>query len=127
MSGYGYGEREPITPCPYCGTPCNADYVDVGVGMIQCGPFHCTRCMASEIGPHDPERILTQRELNTGWYEPGAEPSKYANVVGGAVVSAEAMRHIYRAEFIGNPLHAVPGYVDDWRDSVRKHGIKETK
>lgn len=30
---------EPIVPCPYCGTPCECDMVDVGVGLVQCGPF----------------------------------------------------------------------------------------
>ena len=40
-------------PCPYCDTPCEADWVDVGVGHVQCGPFHCEACGASEIGPCD--------------------------------------------------------------------------
>lgn len=42
-----------IRPCPYCDTPCEADWVDVGVGYAQCGPYHCELCGASEIGPHD--------------------------------------------------------------------------
>lgn len=36
--------------CPYCGTECEADWVDVGVGFVQCGPYYCENCGASEIG-----------------------------------------------------------------------------
>jgi hypothetical protein len=126
MSGYGYGEDEPIVHCPYCNTPTNADYVDVGIGFVQCGPFHCTRCLASEIGPADKPRVLTAQEEDTGWYAPGAEPGSSANVIGGAVVSAVAMRKVYRDEFINNPLHSVPGYVDDWREQLRAQGLKDS-
>ena len=126
MSGYRYGDEEPVTHCPYCNTPTTADYVDVGVGMIQCGPFHCTRCNASQIGPNDdPDRVLSEREQDTGWYEPGAEPGSSANVIGGAVVSAVAMKKVYRDEFINNPLHSLPGYVDSWRERVRKKGLED--
>ncbi|WP_214807518.1 hypothetical protein [Exiguobacterium sp. s102] len=37
--------------CPYCDTKMEADFVDVGVGYVQCGPYHCYSCGASEIGP----------------------------------------------------------------------------
>lgn len=78
--GYTYGEPEPKERCPYCGTLCCADFVDVGVGMVQCGPYHCERCGASEIGPHDDCRELTAPEINTGWYEPGTPAGSSANV-----------------------------------------------
>lgn len=39
--------------CPYCNSECEADWVDVEVGYIQCGPYHCDNCGASEIGPYD--------------------------------------------------------------------------
>lgn len=42
---------EPTQKCPYCKSEMTADHVDVGVGMVQCGPYHCTSCGASEIGP----------------------------------------------------------------------------
>lgn len=41
----------PSEKCPYCGDSMEADFVDVGVGMMQCGPYHCYSCGASEIGP----------------------------------------------------------------------------
>jgi len=46
---------EPTQECPYCKNDMYADFVDVGVGMVQCGPYHCDGCGASEIGPelHD--------------------------------------------------------------------------
>jgi hypothetical protein len=64
MSGYAYGEHEPTEACPYCSTICRADFVDIGVGFTQCGPFHCEQCGASEIGPYDQERELIDEELN---------------------------------------------------------------
>lgn len=78
--GYTYGEHEPREKCPYCGTDCVADFVDVGVGYIQCGPYHCERCDASQIGPNDEDRELTPEEKDTGWYRPGSPAGSSANV-----------------------------------------------
>lgn len=78
--GYCYGEQEPKERCPYCDALCCADFVDVGVGYTQCGPYHCERCGASEMGPFDDERPLTERERDTGWYAPGAPAGSSANV-----------------------------------------------
>lgn len=85
MSGYAYGELEPKERCPYCGTFCHADFVDVGVGYAQCGPYHCENCKASQMGPErfeskDFESIFTEKELETGWYKPGSKPGPNANV-----------------------------------------------
>lgn len=49
----------PTRDCPYCKSEMDADWVDVGVGMVQCGPYHCYYCGASEIGP----------ELNDWYYK----------------------------------------------------------
>ena len=73
-------------PCPYCGTASEADWINNGVGLVQCGSFH-RASGASEIGPYDQERQLPQREKQTGWYAPGAEPGSSANVIGGKVGS----------------------------------------
>lgn len=83
MSGYGYSELEPKQPCPYCGAYCHADFVDVGVGYTQCGPYHCERCGASEIGPElyaGNQDQFEPCELDTGWYKPGSPPGPNANV-----------------------------------------------
>ena len=32
MNGYTYGDA-PVERCPYCGSVCEADWVDVGVGV----------------------------------------------------------------------------------------------
>lgn len=40
-----------MNECPYCQSEMDADFVDVGVGFVQCGPYHCFSCGASEIGP----------------------------------------------------------------------------
>ncbi len=118
--GYCYGEQEPTESCPYCETICRADFVDVGVGMTQCGPFHCESCRATEIGPYDEVRPLSDDEKRTGWYAPDSEPGSSANVIGWRVVGYREMADAYRSQFAGNPLHNVPGYVEDWFQDIRK-------
>lgn len=112
-----------IQSCPYCNHPCEADWVDVGVGFVQCGPYHCDACGSSEIGGFDEERVLTDKEKKYHWYEPGSNPGSSVNVIGGKIVSCNAMRQVYREEFINNPLHSFPGYVDEWREHIRKNGL----
>lgn len=104
---------EPKVNCPYCGEPCDADFVDIGVGMMQCGPYHCLSCGASEIGPYDEDRPLSDQESKFKWYAPGAEPGSSANVINGRIVSAEEMRAAYRADY---PRIAS----DEWREEIRK-------
>lgn len=88
---------EPIAICPYCGNrDCHADYVSVGVGLVQCGPYHCEECGASEISYLD-TRELTTREKETGWYEPGTPVSENANTVGGELVDHETAKVLYRS------------------------------
>lgn len=117
--GYSYGEHEPTENCPYCGSVCRADFVDIGVGFQQCGPYHCENCLASEIGPNDDERALTDQELKVGWYLPGSEPGSSANVIGGRIVSHVQAREAYRQEFKGNPLWHDKSYVEDWWKNLR--------
>jgi hypothetical protein len=64
---------EPFAACPYCGEDCEADFVDVEVGMVQVSPYACA-CGAVQIGPHDEPRELTDEERRTGWYAPPQEP-----------------------------------------------------
>lgn len=81
--------------CPYCGNPdCEADWVDVGVGWVQCGPFHCEGCNASEIHPND-KRSLTDREKETGWYEPNTPVSEIANTFQGVLVDHQTAKVLY--------------------------------
>lgn len=82
--------------CPYCGDrDCMADFVDIGIGMEQCGPYHCESCGASEISYLD-KRQLTDREKVTGWYEPGTPVSESANTVGGRLVDHKEALDFYR-------------------------------
>lgn len=120
MSGYCYGQEQPVTPCPYCDTPCDADFCDVGVGLVQCGPYYCQQCGASEIGPHDAPRELTPAEKQCGWYGPDSAPGSSANVIGGKVVSHRAMQAAYHNEFEGNPVLLIPGAVEQWREDLRR-------
>lgn len=96
MSGYSYGESEPRRECPYCGAECHADFVDVGVGFAQCGPYHCG-CGAIEIGPFDPPRELTKQEEDYGWYAPGTPvEATSGNVLDGKIVGHVKARKAYR-------------------------------
>ena len=61
MGAYDTPEKE----CPYCQEMMEADYVDVGVGMVQCGPYHCYNCGASEIGPELYDWYYKDREGDT--------------------------------------------------------------
>lgn len=115
----------PTEKCPYCGSDCDADWADVGVGMVQCGPYHCMNCLASEIGPYDKPRELTAKEKETGWYAPGEEPGSSANVIGGKIVTHQEMQSAYRNEFMNNPMYEVDGAVEKWREDIRKPNVAE--
>jgi len=120
MSGYLYGEAEPAEACPYCSAQCSADFVDIGVGMTQCGPFHCQECGASQIGAYDNERPLSDEEKRLGWYAPGAEPGSSANVIGGAIVGHKEALEAYKTEFTGNELWYDRDAVSEWWFKNRK-------
>lgn len=62
----------PEVNCPYCGTPCEAEYVDVGVGLVQVTPHGCHNCHAVEGGPYDDHR--DDYDPSTGWYKPEEAP-----------------------------------------------------
>jgi len=109
----------PSKECPYCKEKMEADWVDVGVGMVQCGPYHCYACGASEIGPElydwyntdpaGPNQFLnelepklkhghpfSEKELETGFYEPEKQKiSPYANTVGGSLVDHKTAKAAY--------------------------------
>lgn len=121
MRGCAYGEETPTEACPYCGVTCHADWVDVGIGFTQCGPFHCTACGASEIGPYDEPRELTAREVETHWYAPASEPGSSANAIAGRIVGYKAMDSLYRSNFFGGGgYHGVPGFVEEWLKRIRQ-------
>lgn len=53
--------------CPFCLSKTDAEFVDVGVGLQQCGPNFCAECGATEIGPgFTPE---TDEPQLCGWYK----------------------------------------------------------
>ena len=45
-------EDENYEICPYCGAKAYAEYVDNGIGYVQCTPHYCDNCGAVEIGFH---------------------------------------------------------------------------
>jgi len=87
----------------------DADWVDVGVGMVQCGPYHCFACHASEIGPERKKvkRTLDADELRTGFYKGRVSP--HANQLNGVPVDYKTADMLYRAKHFaehGNPYNA---------------------
>lgn len=106
--------------CPYCSADCEADWVDVGVGHIQCAPFHCEDCGASEIGAYDKPRELSEIEEKHGWYAPNSEFGSSANVVEGKIVSHQVALDAYKSHFTNNPLWHDKEYVEKWKDYIRK-------
>jgi hypothetical protein len=88
------GDVDWSTPCPYCGSPCDCDLVDVGIGNVQCGPYFCENCQASQIGPND-NNEATEEEQRIGWYGPGRPVSDQANTVAGLLVDHRTARTMY--------------------------------
>lgn len=80
----------PTQKCPYCKSEMEADWVDVGVGMQQCGPYHCYECHASEIGPEISEWYFKDRKGNTIYLKGKRKYYKWAkkkiNIGGGPVL-----------------------------------------
>ena len=112
--------------CPYCQAEMTCDTVDVGVGYVQCGPYCCDSCGASEIGPEryteitdtktfkvldhidNSEKLgLDPDEKRTGFYKNRISP--LANQKDGKVISHQEADAIYREEYFkenGNPYNA---------------------
>ena len=105
---------EPTEECPYCKEEMEADWVDVGVGSVQCGPYHCQSCGASEIGPEMKFEVLkdengkcagigkllnpedfTEEEIAIGYYKGKISP--YANTVEGEIVDHVTAKNAYNA------------------------------
>jgi len=110
--------------CPYCKAECEADWVDVGVGHVQCGPYYCDNCGASEIGSYDKlgydrkvefehydnmmktggnEKFMvpdgakiTQDEFDNGWYKPGTPLGSSVNTCGGKYVKHDEAEILYK-------------------------------
>lgn len=89
----------PKDNCPYCGKEVEADYVDVGVGFVQCGPFYCNDCEASEVGPHDKTEGRDDIDWDTGWYKPLSPAGSSANVDDeGRIINYHQADELYRAK-----------------------------
>lgn len=119
-----------IVACPYCGYPCEADFVDVEVGLVQCGPYYCQNCLASQIGPYDKPRDLTEQEQKTGWYAPGAPLGSSVNSIDGVPVSHQVAKAAYRIGLLDGedkpyPPPRDPKTREDWQPPKHNHESPE--
>lgn len=91
--------------CPYCKfDQCEAEWVDVGVGFVQSGPYVCMQCGASEIGAYD-KVAVSPEEKAAGWYLPNNHSEHVSTISGKIISSAEAMA-LYRAGLVDAvPFH----------------------
>lgn len=90
----------PSCPCPYCGSDCEADWCDVDVGFVQCGPYHCENCHAVEAGAYDDLTGRDDYDRSTGWFRPGSPPGSSANVDDeGNLVNHVVADNLYRAKY----------------------------
>jgi hypothetical protein len=90
----------PNTTCPYCGfTECEADFVDIGVGYQQCGPYYCPECGAVEMGAYDnPKQPLDPEEQKTRWYK-GGQSQTCAPNIGGVPLDHLTAKKLYEFEY----------------------------
>lgn len=90
--------------CPYCGNEvCEADWCDVGVGLVQCGPYNCQSCGAIEIGAYDEQTVTSGRESETGWYAPGRRYEGCAPTIGGQLIGHDAAKQAYSMGLLDAP------------------------
>lgn len=118
MSNYdAYQERR---TCPYChNDQCEADWVDVGIGLVQCSPFYCDNCGACEIGGYDEPAELTEEEKKFHWYQPGRAYLTCAPTVLGVPVEQETAKIFYEAGMLDKkdiePHYEVDLQTPRWR------------
>ena len=100
----------PAQPCPYCGADCEADWCDIGVGMVQVGPYVCLACMASEASAYNDARDARyDYDPATGWYQPGAPLDTLANQdEQGQPISWQEADTRYRAKHGVGPRYHTP-------------------
>lgn len=110
------------TPCPYCAAVCECDLVDVGVGLVQCGPYHCEVCGAIECGAYDSAEDKARSDPKTGWFPPSEDPrpGSSANMLNGRLTTAAQMRDAYHDRFAGSPDYHEPGCVEGWFEEHRR-------
>lgn len=56
--------------CRWCGKETDAEFVDVGVGLVQVTGGECGECGARERGPYMNDGRITEIEQATMWSQP---------------------------------------------------------
>lgn len=107
--------------CPFCHfEQCEADWVDNGVALVQCGPFHCDQCGAVEMGPEmRDESKLTEEERNAGWYKADNASMTCAPTVGGVLVgNHQVAQALYEAGLLDPFKEVAPSPVQVANDDI---------
>ena len=89
-------DKDKAEKCPYCGEEIYCDWVDVGVALQQCGPYHCHSCGASQISPFEKnvEEITTEEEREKGFFKDKISP--LANTFQGKLVDHDMAMRLYK-------------------------------
>jgi len=56
--------------CRWCKAKTDAEFVDVGVGLVQVTGGLCGNCGAYEMGPYQTGGPISEVEMATGWTGP---------------------------------------------------------
>lgn len=97
-------DAHPRETCPYCGTEgCCADWVNVEIGYVQCGPYICENCGATSIGAFD-QNHKTEEEIATGWFRPGNIGTSVNTSGGRIVASYRDAEDLYRAGMLDEKI-----------------------
>lgn len=60
-------------PCRWCGSRTDAEFVDVGVGLVQVTGGECWECGARERGPYMNDGRISEVEQATMWSGPAED------------------------------------------------------
>lgn len=63
--------------CRWCGCKTDAEFVDVGVGLVQVTGGRC-KCGGYEMGPYMTDGLITEVEMATRWQGPDEDTPDFS-------------------------------------------------
>lgn len=77
---HNFLKRMGAPDCRWCGSLCDAEFVDVGVGpWAQVTAGVCDSCGAVQMSPHyTPDGLISEVEMATAWWAPFEDHPDYS-------------------------------------------------